>query len=133
MCAGWAVAKPETRESYDIVARDPVSAEWKTFQVKTILLRADRRNEMVVYARKGNGKPYSQPEADYIIGILGGKPEADGKPAVTPRAWMFPNRGISEYWATETTAADRWFELPLGIQREFYTVNTAAGDVTYAS
>lgn len=127
ICAGWTVAKTETRESFDIVARDPVSGEWKTFQVKTIKLRSDRRNEMVVYARKGNGEPYTQPEADYIIGVLG------AKDAEAPRAWMFANTGRAEYWATEASAELRWHELPLSIQREIYVVDTPAGPVEVAA
>lgn len=113
-CAGWIVARTDTRESFDLVARDPVSGEWKTFQCKTILLRADRNNEMTIQTRKGNGEPYTYPEADYIIGVLGAK----GSEA--PRVWMFENEGQTEYWATEQTAAKRWVELPLSIQREMY-------------
>lgn len=96
------------------MARDPVSGEWKTAQVKTIKLRSDRRNEMVVYSRKGNGEPYTQPEADYIIGVLG------AKESEAPRVWMFENTGLSEYWATEASAEKRWVELPLSIQRDAY-------------
>ncbi|GAA0840624.1 hypothetical protein GCM10008915_36560 [Bifidobacterium pullorum subsp. gallinarum] len=123
VCAGWTVAKTETRESFDIVARDPVYGEWKTFQVKTIKLRSDRRNEMVVYARKGNGEAYTQPEADYIIGVLG------AKETEAPRVWVFENTGLTEYWATEASAERRWIELPLSIQREIYTQQTPAGPV----
>jgi hypothetical protein len=114
MCAGWIVAKPETGESFDIVARDPVNSAWSTFQVKTIKLRSDRRNEMVVYARKGNGEPYTQPEADYFIGVLG------AKEAESPRVFMFENSGLSEYWATEASASKRWVEIPLSVNREMY-------------
>lgn len=127
VCAGWTVAKTETRESFDIVARDPVNREWKTFQVKTIKLRSDRRNEMVVYARKGNGEAYSQPEADYFIGVLGAKGDE------APRVWVFENTGQAEYWATEASAEKRWVELPLSIQREMYTEQTAAGPVEFAA
>ncbi|WP_433943652.1 hypothetical protein [Paenibacillus sp. SN-8-1] len=127
ICAGWTVAKTETRESFDIVARDPLTAEWKTFQVKTIKLRSDRRNEMVVYARKGNGEAYTQPEAEYIIGVLG------AKEAEAPRVWVFENTGLGEYWATEASAERRWIELPLSIQREVYTHETPAGTVEVAA
>jgi len=69
---------------------------------------------MVVYSRKGNGEPYTQPEADYIIGVLG------AKESEAPRVWMFENTGLSEYWATEASAEKRWVELPLSIQRDAY-------------
>ena len=121
------MARTETQEVFDIVARDPVKGEWKTFQVKTIKLRSDRRNEMVVYSRKGNGEAYSQPEADYIIGVLG------AKESEAPRVWVFENSGQTEYWATEASAGRRWVELPLSIQREVYTHNTAAGPVEAAA
>lgn len=127
VCAGWTVAVPQTRESFDIVARDPVSHDWKTFQVKTIKLRSDRRNEMVVFSRKGNGEAYTQPEADYIIGVLGAKGDE------APRVWVFENTGQVEYWATEASAEKRWVELPLSIQREMYTAQTAAGPVEFAA
>lgn len=127
ICAGWTVAKTETRESFDIVARDPVNGEWKTFQVKTIKLRTDRRNEMVVYSRKGNGEPYTQPEADYLIGVLGAKGDE------APRVWVFENSGLTEYWATEASAEKRWIELPLSIQREIYKAQTPAGIVEAAA
>lgn len=127
ICAGWTVAKTETQESYDIVAREPNNGAWKTFQVKTIKLRSDRRNEMVVYARKGNGEAYTQPEADYIIGVLG------AKEAEAPRVWVFENTGLTEYWATEASAEKRWIELPLSIQREIYTQQTPDGPVEVAA
>lgn len=127
ICAGWTVAKTETQESFDIVAREPANGEWKTFQVKTIKLRSDRRNEMVVYTRKGNGEAYTQPEADYIIGVLG------AKESEAPRVWVFENTGQTEYWATEASAERRWIELPLSIQRDIYTHTTAAGPVEVAA
>lgn len=127
ICAGWVVAKPETREAFDIVASDPLTHEWKTLQVKTIKLRTDRNGEMVVHARKGNGEPYAKSEADYIIGVLGSKGEE------APRVWLFENTGQAEYWATEASAEKRWVELPLSIQREIYTAQTLAGDIELAA
>jgi hypothetical protein len=110
---GWIVAKPETDESFDIVARDPVNGAWSTFQCKTIRKRDDRGGELVVYARKGDGEPYSQSDADYIVGVLGAEGEK-------PRVFMFENRGIGEYWATEARASKRWVELPIEMNRDIY-------------
>jgi hypothetical protein len=112
---GWEVAETETDESYDFVARDPVSREWYTFQCKTVRKRTDRNNELVVYAKNGRGEPYSKSDADYIIGVLG----TDGE---LPRVWYFENRGIGEYWASEARASKRWVELPLWLNRDIYEV-----------
>jgi hypothetical protein len=111
MANGWeAVSKSETDESFDMIARDPLTKEWKTFQCKTIRKRSDRNNELVVYARNGKGNAYEQSDTDYIIGVLG----EDGE---LPRVWFFENRGIGEYWATEARAGQRWVELSLAINR----------------
>ena len=111
---GWIVAETETTESFDFVAKDPLTGEWKTFQCKTIRRRADRNNELVIYATKGDGKTrYSKSDADYIIGVLGSEGEL-------PRIFFFENEGLSEYWATEARASKRWVELPLVFNREIY-------------
>jgi len=116
---GWgAVSKSETEESFDISARDPLNGEWKTFQVKTIRKREDRRGELVVYARNGRGNAYEQSDTDYIIGVLG----VDGE---IPRVWMFENRGISEYWASEARASKRWVELSICLDRSVFENNEA--------
>lgn len=114
MANGWqCVSKPETDERFDLSAIDPLTGEWKTFQVKTIRRRSDRNNELVVYAKNGNGEPYGQSDADYIVGVL----VDDGE---LPRVWMFENRGISEYWASEARASKRWIELPIAFDRSVY-------------
>nr|WP_052304452.1 hypothetical protein [Paenibacillus larvae] len=93
------------------MGRDPVNGEWYTFQVKTIRKRYDRGGDLVVYAKKNNGEPYSKSDADYIVGVLGEEDES-------PRVFYFVNRGIGEYWASEARAAARWQELPLAFDRE---------------
>lgn len=108
MNAGYIVAKTETDESFDVVFRDPLNKRWYTAQTKTIRQRSDRGNEYVVYAKKGNGEPYSRAEADYIIGVLGDK------------TYMFENREIGEYWSSEAKASERWIELPTELQRDSY-------------
>jgi hypothetical protein len=96
---GYEVAKPLVDEVYDFLARDPVNGKAYRIQVKTLRIRADRDNALVVFARKGNGSPYSPTECDYIIGVD------------RNRAFMFECTGNSEYWATETSASKRWIEL----------------------
>ncbi|WP_082926847.1 hypothetical protein [Paenibacillus tuaregi] len=117
MSNGWTVATTDTDESFDIVARDPVSRAWKTFQVKTIKVRTDRRGDLVVNGRKGNGEPYTLSETDYFIGVMGS--EDGGLPTV----YVFENNEQSEYWATETSAERRWVRLPIELDRATYAVN----------
>ncbi|WP_010495007.1 hypothetical protein [Paenibacillus elgii] len=110
---GWVVAEPETGEAFDLVARDPLDGEWKTFQVKTIRERQDRRNELVVYARKGDGTTYDRADADYIVGVW----VVEGE---MPRVYMFENRLLTEYWASKARASERWIELSLALNRSIY-------------
>jgi len=96
--AGYTVAKPETEEPFDVVFRDPLNQTWYTAQIKTVRIRDDRDGALVVYAKKGNGEPYTLSDADYIVGVLGDK------------AYMFANREIGEYWTSDP--ANKWRELP---------------------
>lgn len=96
---GWEVAEPSVDEIYDIVAKDPLNGEWKTFQVKTIRRRRDRNNEMVIYATDGGGKAYQPQDCDYIVGVEG------------DIAYVTECTGIREYWATDKAASERWVRL----------------------
>lgn len=96
---GYEVSKPLVDEVYDLLARDPANGEYYRVQVKTLRIRADRDNALVVIARKGNGQAYTTEEIDYIIGVD------------HARAFMFECTGISEYWSTEQTALKRWVTL----------------------
>lgn len=107
---GWVVHTAETSEAYDILATDPVNKAHVKIQVKTIRQRQDRGGDLVVYAKKGNGTVYDRSEADYIIGILA----ADGE---YPRAFMFENRMLGEYWCSEARASERWVELVICMDR----------------
>lgn len=96
---GYEVSRPLVPEVYDLLARDPANNQYYRVQVKTLRIRADRDNALVVFARKGNGQPYTTDDCDFIIGV-------DGQ-----RAFMFECAGQAEYWATETSASKRWIEL----------------------
>jgi len=96
---GYEVAKPLVPEVYDFLARDPLNGESYRIQVKTLRIRSDRDNALVVYAKRGDGKPYTKEDVDYIVGV-------DGN-----RAFMFECEGHSEYWSTEQTAKKRWILL----------------------
>ncbi len=114
MAGGFAVAETETDESYDFIARDPANGAWSTFQCKTIRLRKDRNNEMVVYSTNGKGEPYTKSDADYLIGVLAENGEQ-------PRVFYFENRSLREYWASEATASKRWVELPITLDRNTFS------------
>lgn len=107
---GWTVSEPDTVESYDFIARDPQTGEWKTFQCKTIRQRADRRDELVVYSTNGKGERYSKSEVDFIIGVWG----TEDAP---PKIYYFENRELREYWSTENRANKRWHELTLSVPK----------------
>lgn len=115
MAAGFEVAETETEEPYDFVARDPLNGKWFTWQCKTIRRRGDRNNELVLVATNGKGKRYAKTDADYFIGVLAENGE-------TPRVYYFENRGLREYWASDASAAKRWVELPIALDREALTV-----------
>src|SRR5699024_10920740 len=111
MASGYEVAETETDEAYDFVAKDPLSGDWHTIQCKTIRLRGDRNNQMVVYATNGSGERYDKTDVDYLVGVLAENGEQ-------PRVFMFENRGLREYWASEEAARNRWVELSIALDRE---------------
>lgn len=123
IASGWlGVARPTTDEYYDLTAIDRLTGEHKTFQVKTLKRREDRGDNLVLFAKKGDGKPYSLEEsADYYLGVL----IDDGE---VPRVFAMENRNISEYWAKETSASERWVELPVALDREELAEESEEGE-----
>lgn len=93
---GWEVARPVLIESYDLVARRPGEEGFVRLQVKTVRRRVDRNNEMVIYARRKKGTPYTTADCDYIVGVEGST------------FYLIPCAGITEYWATDARAAQIW-------------------------
>lgn len=112
---GYTVSRPRTPEPFDLKAEDPLTGREFKVQVKTIRKRNDRNGDLVVYATKGNGDRYEKSDVDYFIGVLGEEGE-------TPRVFMFENRNLREYWATEARACQRWIELSLWLNRSLYEV-----------
>lgn len=98
---GWDVAEPVAPRAFDLIAQPPNSDRWVQIQVKTARQRNDRNGEVVVYAKKNNGKPYTLAEAEYIIGIYNNE------------VYLFPNREIGEYWVSPELINERWTLLPL--------------------
>ncbi len=105
------VSRPITREYYDLSATDPLSKEHLTFQVKTLKRREDRGGNLVLFAKRGNGKPYKKDEAaDFYIGVL----VDDGE---VPKVYAMKNRDISEYWCKEGDTSEKWLEMSLALDR----------------
>jgi hypothetical protein len=110
---GFTVSRPRTAEPFDLKAEDPLTRREFKIQVKTIRKRNDRNGDLVVYATKSNGDRYEKSDVDMFIGVLGEEGEM-------PRVFMFENRSIKEYWASEARANERWVELPLWLNRSLY-------------
>lgn len=110
---GYTVSRPSTAEVYDLKAEDPINGQEYKIQVKTIQVREDRGNELVVRAKRKDGSPYRKSDVDYFVGVL----VTDGE---APRVYMFENREITEYWASEERASKRWVELPITLDRSIY-------------
>jgi hypothetical protein len=98
---GWDVCEPVAPRRFDLVAKPPNAKHWVQIQVKTARERTDRNGEVVVYAKKNNGKPYTLDEAEYIIGIYNGE------------VYLIPNRSIGEYWVSPELINKKWQHLPL--------------------
>ncbi|MBE1443910.1 hypothetical protein [Paenibacillus sp. OAS669] len=101
---GWTVHTSETAESYDILATEPLTGEYKRLQVKTIRQRHDRGGDLVVYAKKGNGMTYDLSDADYFVGVWAAEGEV-------PRVYMF---GLC--------SNEQWIELPLTMNSSMHVV-----------
>jgi len=95
---GWQPAFPLVDEAHDIQAWHPELGSAR-FQVKTIRQRTDRANQYVLYARKGNGTPYTKEDCDFMIGVLG------------DAVYMTEVRGCSEYWVSESSVEEKWTKL----------------------
>jgi PD-(D/E)XK endonuclease len=100
---GWSVAEPIAPEPFDLVAQRPGTSEWLKIQVKTARVRDDRNGEIVVCAKKSGGKVYKQNEVDAFIAVLDGN------------VYLFPNKGLSEYWISPTKISEKWIRLSTDI------------------
>jgi hypothetical protein len=113
MANGYQVSRTRTAEPFDLKAVDPLNGKELKIQCKTIRKRADRGNELVVYATNGRGRTYDKSDVDCFIGVLAEEGEI-------PRVFMFENRNIREYWASEARASERWVELSIALNRGTY-------------
>ncbi|WP_245640236.1 hypothetical protein [Paenibacillus dakarensis] len=116
---GWNIHESKTAEAYDILATDPVSGDHVKIQVKTVKQRDDKNGELVIYARKNNGTAYDRADADFLIGVWVDNGEI-------PRVFMLENRLLTEYWASEARASERWIELPIAFDRSRFAAREIA-------
>jgi len=101
---GWTVMEPTAPDAFDLGITRPGWTDFKRVQVKTARLRnKDGADWIVVTGAKNNGIPYSTDEADLFIGVYDGV------------AYMFPNRGITEYWVKPAELSDKWTRLDASI------------------
>jgi hypothetical protein len=96
---GWEIARPVIPEVYDLIGQHSVTGERKTFQVKTINRRHDRKGEYVISGKKSNGANYSPSDCDYLVGVDGND------------VYLTECKGFAEYWASESTIEKRWTNL----------------------
>ncbi|QHZ58634.1 hypothetical protein M655_025030 [Brevibacillus sp. NSP2.1] len=107
LAAGYEVADPVAAEVYDLVAKEPGSGEWQTFQVKSLRFRADKGGDSGYYVLNGtrnSGETYGPDEVDYMIGVAG------------DACYIVPCTGQSEYWAAAGAIDEKWRKLTVGMR-----------------
>jgi hypothetical protein len=103
LAAGYEVAEPVATEPYDLVAKEPDTGEWRTFQVKTLRYRDDKGGAGGYYVLNGtrnNGATYGPPDVNYMIGVLGNV------------CYLVECTGQYEYWAAADEIDRKWRKLP---------------------
>lgn len=104
MANGWTVMIPSVVEPFDLGITRPGWREFKRVQIKSVRLRNKGGIDyVIVNGTKNNGNVYSQEEADYFIGVMDGI------------AYMFPNRGLTEYWLKPAEINEKWTRLDASI------------------
>lgn len=103
---GWDVSIPVAVEPYDLIAKDPSDNRFKRIQVKTMKVRRDMENRLVVKGAKSNGLPYLIDEVDLIACVYGS------------HLYLIENTEQTEYTAADVKAAqDKWTTLRLDTSR----------------
>lgn len=103
---GYIVMEPIAPEPFDLAVKRIGEDQTFYVQVKTAYLRDEPRyggEYIVVRGAKNNGKVYTESEVDYFIAVWQG------------RAYLFPNREISEYWIRLDDMSSKWTELSMDI------------------
>lgn len=101
---GYIVMETTAPDVFDLGITRKGSREFRRVQVKMARLRhKDGADWVVVNGTKNSGDYYGTDEVDYFIGVLDGV------------AYMFKNRGLSEYWAKPTELDAKWTRLDASI------------------
>lgn len=103
---GYTILEPIAAEPFDMAIKRHEEKAVYYVQVKTAFLRSEKRyggEYVVVRGAKNNGKVYTKGEVDYFVAVWQGK------------AYLFPNREVSEYWIKPENMAERWTELSTSI------------------
>lgn len=100
---GYIVLEPTVpAEPFDMAITKQGSNTISRIQVKKIIERTrDGRDYYVIRGMRGNGKPYTTDDCDFMLGIIGKK------------AFLTPCRGISEYWVRKEDASEKWTEISI--------------------
>ncbi len=109
LAAGYEVADPVAAEVYDLVAKEPETGEWRTFQVKSLRYRADKGGDGGYYVLNGtrnSGETYGPGEVDYMIGVL------------DDACYLVPCTGQTEYWAAAGAIDEKWRKLTVGMRSD---------------
>jgi hypothetical protein len=101
---GWIVLESTVPDVFDLAITRGKSREHRRVQVKNARYRIkDGQEWVVVSGTKNNGEHYSVDEVDYFIGVYDGV------------AYMFKNRGQSEYWCKPAELDAKWTKLDASI------------------
>ena len=104
MANGWTVLEPVVPEVYDLAIVRPGDTALKRVQVKTAAIRVRQDIAWFTVTGRRNGKrTYSTEEVDYMIGVYEGV------------AYMFPCRGITDYWFKLAELDDKTTKLDASI------------------
>lgn len=102
---GFTVMEPTAPDVFDLGITRPGSNQFWRVQVKNARHRVkDDEEWIVVNGTRSNGEYYSENEVDYFIGVHDGV------------AYMFKNRGLSEYWCKPTELDEKWTKLDASIE-----------------
>jgi hypothetical protein len=94
MRAGFTVYEPQTTEHHDIlIEKDGI---FQRAQIKTVHVRSDRDNALVVFSKKSDGSAYTFDEAQLIIAVLNDK-----------HVFAIENKEQKEYWSKDLTRAKK--------------------------
>lgn len=101
---GWTVMEPTAPDTFDLGITRPGDRTYYRVQVKNARHRVkDGEEWIVINGTRSNGEYYTENDVDYFIGVYDGV------------AYMFKNRGLSEYWCKPAELDEKWTKLDASI------------------